>query len=153
MRNADWSRWSAIAEIVSSAAILITLVYLAIQTQQNTQALTANGRQAALQIELDYLGNTLSYPEIYSRPVNAPDDGLDRETRVRMWVAAIVLARMREATWLQHQSGSLDEGTWNGYLSQFLSELEVNPYMHTVWEQYSDQFNTDFVQAVNEMRN
>jgi hypothetical protein len=34
MQRIDWTKWAAIAEVVSSAAILLTLVYLAIQTQQ-----------------------------------------------------------------------------------------------------------------------
>ena len=39
MKSLDWTKWSAIAEIFSSVAILVTLIYLAIQTQQNTAAI------------------------------------------------------------------------------------------------------------------
>jgi hypothetical protein len=51
----NWTKLSAIAEIMSSVAILLTLVYLALQnqqiafqTRQNTQALEASSRQGAL---------------------------------------------------------------------------------------------------------
>jgi len=38
MRNVDWSKYSAISQIVGSIAIVLTLIYLSIQTQQNTAA-------------------------------------------------------------------------------------------------------------------
>ena len=42
------SKLADISEILSSLAILATLVYLTIQVQQNTEALQANQRQSHL---------------------------------------------------------------------------------------------------------
>ena len=80
MNKIDWSRWSAISEIVSSAAILLTLVYLALQTQQlaiqnqqlvtqteqNTAAIEASSRQAYLNSDLQVLDGILAYPSVFS---------------------------------------------------------------------------------------
>lgn len=44
MKNKTWSKWAAIAEIISSVAILITLAYLAIETRQNTDAIQTPAR-------------------------------------------------------------------------------------------------------------
>ena len=51
MKRVEWGKWSAIAEILSALAILVTLGYLAIQTrylavqtEQNTAALVAGNR-------------------------------------------------------------------------------------------------------------
>jgi len=45
MKETNWTKWSSIAEIISSVAILITLIYLAIQTQQNTATLKSIASQ------------------------------------------------------------------------------------------------------------
>ena len=42
----NWNKTSAIAEILSSFAILVTLVYLTIEIGQNRATLQANSRQA-----------------------------------------------------------------------------------------------------------
>ena len=59
MKHVDWTKWSAVAEIVSSIAILVTLGYLAIQTSQNTQACI---RQSMLTDEREMLFKQMDYP-------------------------------------------------------------------------------------------
>ena len=58
----SWKNRSAIAELVSSIAILATLAYLAIQTQQNTQALQASVRQSMLTEDRELLYKQMDYP-------------------------------------------------------------------------------------------
>ena len=38
----NWTKWSSIAEIVSSIAILMTLIYLTLEIRQNTDAIQAD---------------------------------------------------------------------------------------------------------------
>lgn len=38
MKKIDWTKWSAVAEMVSSIAILITSIYLTIEIGQNSEA-------------------------------------------------------------------------------------------------------------------
>jgi hypothetical protein len=45
---------AAIGELVSSVAIVSTLVYLAVQTQQTNSALIGNSRQATLMADRSY---------------------------------------------------------------------------------------------------
>ncbi len=51
----NWTKLSAISEILSSVAILVTLIYLAIQTQQNADATQADTRQAILAADQQFL--------------------------------------------------------------------------------------------------
>lgn len=102
---------SAIAEIVSSVAIVVTLIYLSIQTQQNSKALIAVSRQAILQADLDYLSLGIAYPEV----TQGEDDRSPVE--VRRQSRAVFLLRSREFAWFQYQSGLLDETTWESYLA------------------------------------
>ncbi len=50
MHESNWSKWSSIAEIVSSIAIVITLFYLAVQTQQNNGLMATQNRYNYLQV-------------------------------------------------------------------------------------------------------
>ena len=65
-----WEKASAIAEIVSSVAVLVTLVYLAIQTKElaaqtevNTAAIIATSRMGALNADMQLMRMIADYPE------------------------------------------------------------------------------------------
>ena len=77
MKNTDWTKWSSIAEIVSSIAILITLIYLAIQTNQNTSALesaTSQGMvEQIVQANMILVNNPEDIVEIFIKANNDPD--------------------------------------------------------------------------------
>ncbi len=51
----NWTKASAAAEILSSVAILATLVYLAIEIQQSAEATQANTRQAMFASDQQFL--------------------------------------------------------------------------------------------------
>ena len=64
MKQINWSKWTSIAEIVSSFAIVITLIYLTIQTQQNTDAMRANSRDVLINSDLQIIQMVTEHPEI-----------------------------------------------------------------------------------------
>ena len=104
---------SAIAEIVSSVAIVLTLVYLTVQTQQNTSALQASVRQGMLAEETQLILSQLDYP--YLNAMNLDNQELDPNQRLqaRTWITAFL--RVRENHWLQYQAGVIDATTWQAY--------------------------------------
>jgi hypothetical protein len=106
-------RVSAIAEIVSSIAILGTLVYLAVQTAQNTAAVQGSTRQAMLAEDRELLALRLEYGVnlLMTREVGSLSD--DERDRLSTWLVAFI--RNRENQWLQLQSGVIDEETWRTY--------------------------------------
>ena len=58
---------AAVAEIVSSVAIVATLAYLAIQSRQTTDLLLGESRQAAMAADLSLLTSTLNNPDPAAR--------------------------------------------------------------------------------------
>jgi hypothetical protein len=141
-------RMSAIAEIASSVAILVTLVYLAIQTAQNTAAVQASTRQAMLAedreiLSLQFESDVLEY---MSREVGSLED--PEKIRLSSWL--VMFLRNRENQWLQLQNGVIDEKTWETYSSAIgpiLSREIVRPW----WEKRaaSGEFDAGFVSQVN----
>jgi uncharacterized membrane protein len=71
MKEMNWTKWSSIAEIISSVAILATLFYLAIQTGQNTAAINSQSRQSLAESAVVEQSNWLEHPELSSLIVDS----------------------------------------------------------------------------------
>jgi hypothetical protein len=71
MKAVDWTKWSAIAEILSAIAIVLTLLYLAdqtkelrAQTEQNNKLLSAEAIGSVLETRLEYQDQMLAGVDI-----------------------------------------------------------------------------------------
>lgn len=159
------SKLSSISEIISSLAVLLTLVYLALQTnqiskqtqilteqsRQNTEAILSSSRQDALESELELIYIMLEKPHLYtydlkleSRPEYSDEELLD------ILILAIAYFRIRENLWLQFDSGVLDSKLWESYLNQTISDFANDPFTKEVWSLWSNSFDKGFVEALNE---
>ena len=112
---------AAWSEIVSSVAILATLVYLALQMQQNTAAIHAETRQAMLEGDMRLLSAIGANPEIMLDRVS--EDELSPKRKIRLHAHLQRVMRSREYHWYQYQNGVLDETTWRTYQSILPSVL------------------------------
>lgn len=74
MNNLNWSKWASIAEILSSIVILVTLFYLAIQTQQNTNAINSQSRQSLAESAVFEQTIWMQYPQLSSFIVDSSLD-------------------------------------------------------------------------------
>ena len=61
-----WDRLSSIAEILSSVAIVVTLVYLAVEINQNSVVLQANSRDNVLGGDLQHLYRLVDNPQLWA---------------------------------------------------------------------------------------
>jgi hypothetical protein len=143
----NWSKLSSVAEIVSSIAVLVTLVYLTIQLQQNTNALQAGGRDAVISDELELLLATIERPELMLYRVR---ESLSEEERVQLGSYLVAFVRLRERDWRQFQSGALDAATWASYQGGLISTLS-NPQSRRWWGNAAGAFPSDFRNYVSEL--
>lgn len=157
MRKIDWTKWSAISEILGAIAIVATLMYLAIQTEQlseqtrqNTEALQAGARQAALDAELGLLHAMIENPILYGTPDDDfALDGYDDIDGRRAAAWQLAFFRTRENFWIQHQYGVLDARIWESYRSVLVENLQDQEPARQIWQSASDQFDQRFVDEVN----
>lgn len=147
----NWTKASAIAEIVSSIAIVITLFYLGAQsrqlseqTEQNTLAVISGIRQQSLDTEVAMLLKMMDFAD------DAPGGLTAADTRIEL-IYSIAL-RIRETQWLQLQDGLLDQATWDTYSKILLFNLSRDDRMRAWWERTTSfgLFTPGFVLAVNE---
>ena len=70
---------SAMAELVSSVAIVVTLIYLAVQTQQTNIALHAASREATMMADVTMLAAAMENPEVNVNLEKAEITDIERE--------------------------------------------------------------------------
>ena len=140
--------YALLAEIFSSIAILVTLIYLAVQTNQNTEALQAAQRQAIMAGDLEYIYRTnVDEPELALLRIKP---NLTPEERIRLNGTLGIVMRMREFGWIQLQNGALDQQTWNAYEGNMLYTISF-PNTRIWWNNSSPTFDEDFVSYVNSL--
>jgi len=145
--NINWSKWSAMAEIISSIAILVTLIYLSIQTQQNTAAIQANTRQTMITTDLEMLTAGMDHSSALVNMRKGEELSDEEKNRIVTWL--IMLVRTREYQWFQYKNGLLDKQTWEAYLSGMGSNLSF-PRTRWWWNHVAyDFFDHEFVDEVN----
>ena len=143
----NWTKMSAIAEITSSVAIVLTLIYLAVQTQQNTSAILVNSRNAVIDTDVQLINQLVVDPAIEAS-FTKPGRLTDLEA-IRLENFLIGVARTREHQWIQYQNGLLDEQTWRSFMSAMpviLSYPRTRPW----WERAraNGYFDDDFMDEV-----
>ena len=147
----NWTKWSAISEIGSSIAILVTLGYLAVQTQQSTIAINAESRTALWELQIGALDHLIQNPSIvtsWDQPESLTDE---QKVVLSNWLFEFV--GQREFMWLQYQSSIVDEQTMKTMISD-VDQLLVRPRLRAWWNLTSDfYFDPGFVQLVNARAN
>ena len=141
---------SAIAELVSSIAIVATLIYLAVQTQQTNAALIANSRQGLLMADLSGISNLVDNPEIAAN-AQRPISELTYAENQQLGNVYAGLLRSREFAWLQYQSGVLDEPTFESYMETLIRWTRDSEAYRSWWETFSPVTNPQFEAFVNSL--
>ncbi len=145
----NWTKASSIAEILSSVAILITLVYLVVEIQQNSKATQADTRQAILDSDQQYLELLVDSPELNLLQYKAD---LSDEERIRLSYLLTTFVRMRESNWLQYKNGTLDDETWQTYRLSLIAQLSA-PQTRLWWQNFGVErvFDSQFISLVDEL--
>jgi hypothetical protein len=137
-----------LADIVGAIAVVITLVYLAIQIKQNTNALHGQSRQSLVSVAQAELFAMMEHPDIAFSQFK---ENLTPEERMKLGAWLIALMRAREFAWLQYRSGVLDEIQWRTearVIQIALAHRNCRGWWEAVGRHY---FPTEFVNFVDEL--
>ena len=140
---------AAIAEIVSSIAIVLTLIYLAIQAHQTNNALLASSRQGTMAADVTIVAALINSPESWEN-LTAPFSELSVAEQGQVSNVLAGLLRVREYAWFQYKNGILDQATLQSYLAPIARWLELGD-TRIVWEQFSQELDKEFVDYVNKL--
>lgn len=142
----NWTKASAVAEILSSVAILVTLLYLVIEIGQNTEALQATSRDASLEGDIQRLFQAVNTPEIWLNSVNP---NMTDAEKVTQSAYLFTMYRLRERDWLQYQAGAMDIETWRSYQIGLIGNLQYSEVRKWWNFNFADTTGNNFVDYVN----
>jgi hypothetical protein len=98
-------------EAIGLIAIVASLIFLAVETRQNTNALFAASRQAVMGAALQELFLQFENPDI---ALSITKDGpLTPEEHIRLDTFLTSTLRAREFAWLQYKDDIVDQAQWD----------------------------------------
>jgi len=108
-------QYAYVAEILGVIVIVVTLVYLAIQTKQNTAAVRTQSAESIMQAVQTELRELSANPNIglsitMSGPLT-PEQNLTLDA----WLASCM--RTREFAWLQYKKNTINDINWESELA------------------------------------
>ena len=140
-------QWAYIGQIAAAAAVVASLIYLAIQVRQSNVLSRAQTRQSMIQMAREeILGVT---PEIY-RAFIADEVSDEDKIRLHQWLMAMM--RQREYEWLTRRDGIIDKemvDAYAGVIPMLLGPDRARRW----WECHGNEhaFAPGFVAFVNEL--
>lgn len=148
----NWDALGAIGEIIGATAVVITLVYLAVQVRQNTKSvrtstLLANSDLwASLFCSLAEKDTAAAYA---TGMLGRADIKPIHYTQFFLMCRAMFVAF--ENQYYQYRHGTLDESTYLGYERSITTQLISMPGFRIWWTQSCDVFSPEFVEHVEAM--
>jgi len=142
----DWEAISAVGEVTGAIAVVMTLVYLAIQIKSN-----ATMTKAAIREQRTAGFNAATYEWIrqadaFTKVFNG--EALDPAETFRITLATQAVFREWEA-WAYHRRiGLLDDSEWNPILENFRVVLSI-PGMVEHWNQSKDTYSENLVNLID----
>lgn len=103
-------QYAYVAEIIGVVLIVASLVYVARQLRQNTDAQLATSRQSMLAADLNLLSKSMDYRDAAGGLGQSPE-----EVQFQSWIVSFL--RVREFAWYQYRNGILDQTTFESYMA------------------------------------
>jgi hypothetical protein len=141
------SELGSIGELLGSIAVLISLVYLAIQVKRNTETARTSTYQSVVS-EFSALNHAMAgTPDLSMLFVDAMENfaALKTDEKARMSQIFFVLFRNFENMYYQYSKGYLDDDVWMGWKRLMLT-YHARPGFQTWWAVRSDTFSPLFVE-------
>ena len=140
----NWEVGAAVAEIVGAIAVVIFLVYLALQIQaQTNQSKLAAQHEVSRGIrEASLLFATEDISDLFVRG-NTDFDSMPESERIRIIVAITNLFRVWEEAFLEARDGHLEASNWEA-LSGDYSQLMGTAVFSRIWDMRSQNYHPEF---------
>ncbi len=141
----DIMELGAIGEMIGGIAVLVTLIYLAVQVRNSAREQSASSTWEATRemgAVLQAIGDTDSNAEIWLQGVRE-FEALSAAGRLRFSAIAGHFFRLGEQIYYQNRAGSIDPELWSGFRSQ-ISDTAAYPGVQAWWQTRSNWFGEHF---------
>ena len=113
----DLENIARIAEIVSSVAVVVSLIYVGVQVKQNTRALRATMYNEVTRNSVAILAPMFAqseFSEFLHRVQSAPDEATPAE-KLRFHICLLTAFRHWDNLYYQYRNGTLEREMWSSY--------------------------------------
>ena len=143
----NWDAISAVSEVIGAAAVVISLIYLAVQIRQNTNAIRGSTLDAITSHMQEELRWSSDMPTVIRKALEDPDSLTWEESwQMSEWVTAAFTARQNE--YHQYRQGLLDEDVWEA-IENIIRLLLGMEWVRNWWNEYGRKnLAHSFVQKV-----
>ena len=141
----NWDAIGAIGTIIGGIAVIISLIYLAIQTKQNTRAMKSASFH---QVRVSFSDIPLALAQdselvsILAR-VNSDPDSLTGEEVIRYEMILLTIIRRAESAYFQSEEGSLALESWRG-ISETCKTALSDKIALLWWKKTNHRFEASF---------
>ena len=141
MAKLNLQKWSAIAEILSSIAVLATLVFLVYELRQNTDALKASTYQDMNAVISEVNGLFLANPEVSEFIARTATVGDELAPHDAIRLRAFISSQYRHAdnVYFQYQIGTLNRRQMESLLYPLVLNFQRRGRLRTEWEAGADK--------------
>jgi len=145
MARSNLQEWSAIAEILSSIAVLATLVFLVVEIRQSNDAVRANTYQGMAAMTVDFNAQFFENPEVseFIARTASEDYELSASEAVRLRAMISASYRVMNNTWFQYEVGTITEQQVESLLYPSVLNFRRRGRMRLEWEDGEDRLLLD----------
>ena len=145
MFKRNLQEWSAIAEILSSIAVLATLVFFVVEIQQTNDAVRANTYQGMAAMTVDFNAQFFENPEVakFIAKTAAEDYELSADEAIRLRAMISASYRMMNNIWFQYEVGTITKEQMESLLYPSVLNFKRRGRMRLEWEEGADKMLLD----------
>jgi hypothetical protein len=117
---------NALAQLIASIGVIVSLFYLAVQIRQNTRSQRSVVVDSLTRSLINLIGPQGYDPELTRGFVSATEDwhGASEEDRLRAIAVLFITFKLFENAWFQQRQGTLDPEQWEAW------DLHIRVYFH-----------------------
>jgi len=124
--NVNWEAIGAIGEVVGAVAVVLTLVYLAVQLRQNTNALKTNTWQSIQDAEQrfdEFLSRDHHLLEVWIKG-HQDRNSLSESEQLQFFLLNKQLLDQFQTHHYHYEKGMIDEDLWSSWERTFVDDLQ-----------------------------
>ena len=105
---------SAVAEVLGAIGVIVTVIYVAVQIRQNSEAVKGSTEQELMSQEMALYSMLARHANVYRRGCTSMDD-LDLDERVEFENLVTAVMSQLYSAFVQYQRKLIPESVWVAY--------------------------------------
>ena len=148
----NWEAINAVAQLVSSVAVVASLWYLAVQVHRSTRIAKLSAQDSATTALRDVTRPFAENPEVGRlwRIGLENFDSLDAEEKARFYHVAFQFLKAMETIHFHYVYGLMDEQVWRGW-SNLYRHYMASPGLARYWELRQELFSERFREFIQKL--